>query len=429
MFTPDRIRFFQDTIELYKSNEYEGLIKPAFNKGSVADIPNLLKRNLGLNTGKAVPSLLRDSKREAEHMIFFLIDGLGQNTLLRALSNFETRHLRDFIQNADYVPVTSLFPSTTSTATVTYHTDIHPIDHGIIGYTSYLQEIGTICNMISLSPIGRDEISIIDEGWKIPEVEKRGTIHQELDSNGVKCYNHIPNSLAQTGLTKVTSNGATTKGYFSVSHMLNTVRKEIENSTSKSLHFCYVPTIDKLSHKIGPYTEDVAVEIDALFHMIREFLIERLETREGVGISISADHGHIPIQHARVRDVRSDLELSGMLMLPITGDIRAPILRIIPDMKDQAIEHLDRKYGENYVVASSSELIAKGFFGSSQEGLKNTGNFGDIILLPKKEVGLMDSKLGILDKKLYEFEMVGMHGGLSEEEMLVPLITTSVGEK
>ncbi len=153
MFSLERVSSIQNTVNLYKSDEYEGFIKPAFDKGSIADIPNVLKRNLGLNTGKTVPSLMRDSERQVEHMIFFLVDGLGQNTMAQALLNFETPHLRNFIQDSDYTPVTSLFPSTTSTATVTYHTDMHPIDHGVIGYTSYLQEIGTICNMTSLTTI------------------------------------------------------------------------------------------------------------------------------------------------------------------------------------------------------------------------------------------------------------------------------------
>ena len=428
MFTQDRVSFIQDTIKLYASEEYESFIKPAYGNGSIADIPNILKRNLGLNSGKSAPSLMKDAVLDVDHMIFFLLDGFGHNMAVQALSRYRTPNLEKFIRGSSYVPITSLFPSTTSTATFTYHTDMHPLEHGVIGYTSYLPEIGTVCNMTSLSPLGRSGSSILDQGWRFTVAKQNVTIHQELGMNGIRSFHYLPNSLMKTGMTRVTSVGASSYGYFSIPDMLSKIRKNIVSLGTKSLHFCYVPSIDTISHKMGPYAEEVAMEMDSIFYMIREYLVKRLETNDRIGIMISADHGHTLIPRENVRDVRRDRELSDMLLLPITGDFRAPILHVAPESKEYAMEYLTVNYGNIFSIATSQELITKGYFGSGVVSKRNLGAFGDIILLPKENVGLMDSNLGILEKRFSEFDMEGMHGGLSQDEMIVPLIYTTLND-
>ena len=47
-----------EIIDGFRIKGHENLIRPAFGSGSIADIPNLLKTNLGIATGKPVPDLL-----------------------------------------------------------------------------------------------------------------------------------------------------------------------------------------------------------------------------------------------------------------------------------------------------------------------------------------------------------------------------------
>jgi hypothetical protein len=47
-------------------------------------------------------------------------------------------------------------------------------------------------------------------------------------------------------------------------------------------------------------------------------------------------------------------------------------------------------------------------------------------MVPRKNIGIIDSNLTFLDPKMSHENMVGMHGGLLREEMIVPLIITTI---
>ena len=119
----------------------DGLYRPAFGRGSIADIPGALLESLGIDGGKGSPESFRHISEPADHTVFILIDGLGHSTLQYALNNLRLRNLKAFREESVYVPATSIFPSTTSTATVTLHTGMDPEEHGIIGYIQYLKEV------------------------------------------------------------------------------------------------------------------------------------------------------------------------------------------------------------------------------------------------------------------------------------------------
>lgn len=422
MFTSNNNDWFNDIISRYAITDYEGLIKPAFGTGSIADIPGILKQNLGLTPRRPVPELLRGAARDVDHMIFFLMDGFGHSTLEYTLGDYKATNLRKFLEYSDYTPVTSVFPSTTSTATVTYQTDLSPLEHGIIGYNAYISELGSVCNMITLTPVGRNDYSLLDHGWKVPAIEHNGTIYEEFGRNSLESYHYLPSAIKGSGMTRITSSGATVNGYYSISQMLTSLRRDVERSKGKSFHLCYIPNVDTISHKIGPYTEETALEIESIFHLINEQFLENVNPSGTLGVGISADHGHTVIRTEDIFDVQEDRKLVSMMRAPVAGDFRAPIMRIKPGYIEQAMEHLEQNYGTRYIIRSGSDMISDGFYGEGELDWPLLDRFGDIVLIPKEKVGIRDSSLGILDRKLDTFDLIGMHGGLSPEEMIVPFI-------
>lgn len=427
MFIEKNVDLFEEIIDRYRSGENGKLFKPGFGAGSIADIPSILKGNLGIGGVKAVPEVMKGASGEVDHMVFFLLDGFGHSTVEYALQNMPMHNLRKFMEHCEYTPITSVFPSTTSTATVTYQTDLHPSRHGIIGYNSYLSEIGTVCNMISLTPVGRPGYSLLDHGWDVPAIGRSGTIYEEFGRNYIDPFLYLPSAIKGSGMTRITGSGASITGYVSVSQMLTALRRNISGSVRKSFHFCYIPTIDTISHKIGPYTEETAMEMDSIFQLINEQFLEMSGHDGDLGILVSADHGHTVIPHGNVRDVRDDPVLRAMLRAPVAGDFRAPILRVRMEKLEEACSHLEEHYGKDYVVKRSRDALKEGYFGSTSGEIADQGRFGDIVMFPVTASGLMDSSLAVLDEKLGRFDLVGMHGGLSREEMIVPLISGFTG--
>jgi hypothetical protein len=86
------------------------------------------------NTLSAFDALL---KKKHKNVVFMLFDGMGSSILEKHLSpdSFLRRNMRSIIS--------SVFPPTTTTTTVTMETGLSPVEHGWLGWSLYFEEIGS----------------------------------------------------------------------------------------------------------------------------------------------------------------------------------------------------------------------------------------------------------------------------------------------
>ena len=300
-----------------------------------------------------------------------------------------------------------------------------PIDHRILGYTSYIPETGTVCNMISLTPLGRKEHCLLDNGYEMPWIRDHGTIYNKLQKNDIDSFLYLPYAIRNSGLTRITGNGAKITPYHSVSQMLTSLKRNLSAAKGKSFHFCYVSTIDTISHKIGPYTQDTALEIESIFMLLDEQLLRSANLPKNTFMSISADHGHTVLEEKQKIDLSTDRILKSYLSNPVVGDARAPFIRTNEGMVESTISYLTKKYKKDFISIPSKELMVEGFFGTPTSATGDVSFLSDIILIPKNSTSIFDSSLNIVDPKGKNDTMIGMHGGLSMDEMLVPFFTRS----
>lgn len=416
----DRIRV-EEQIESYAWTEAKELIKPAYNRGSIADIPSKILEILGVAQATHLMRESSDAVGSADHLIFLLIDGMGHYTIDRCQGSHGMPNLLKFLIKSQYDVITSTFPSTTSTATVTYHTGMDPEKHGVIGYLQFLKNAGTVCNMINLTPLGMRNRSLLDFGRALPQLNRWETIHEKLRDEDIASYLYQPEGIKNSGLTRITAKGSIIRPYYTISQMISNIASDIINSSGPTFHFCYISTVDTISHHAGPFTADTASEIDTIFHLLENVLAQKV-SGTATGIMISADHGHIEVGPRNNIDSGRDEILRKMLSSPVAGDERAPVLRSrtldIEDLK----QHL-QKYYPGFMAMESSKLIKDGFFGRTGSTDLDSDLFGDIVMIPVGPYAIYDSYLAILDSDMAFPDMVGMHGGLSREEMIVPLIS------
>ena len=400
-------------------------VKPMYGKASISDVPSIISRTLGLKiTGNKSPIAGKDFPH-VDRLIFFFLDGFGTSTVRWALEKFSLPHTQEFIGKADLDVITSTFPSTTSTATISCHSGLTPGEHGVIGYTQYLSSIGTVCNMINMSPLGLKGRSISDHVLNSNQDLIGNTIHSSLTKDGVKSFYYSPRAISKSGLTKITTGSAIIRPYLSHSHLFTLLKSDFEREKGQSFHFCYIPTVDTISHKVGPYTEETANEIESIFHMILE--LSKTHSTRNTGIMISADHGHTVVPKENLRDIATDLKLRKNMIAPAVGDIRAPFLHLRKDKLKESVEHILGNY-EGFVPMDLEEAISKDLFGPCDPDKIRFGSGEDIVLLPPNGFGIMDSTLSLLDPDSAEINMIGMHGGLSREEMEIPLISYFRGQ-
>ena len=72
------------------------------------------------------------------------------------------------------------------------------------------------------------------------------------------------------------------------------------------------------------------------------------------------------------------------------------------------------------------DLARNGFFGNSRNNVDHVDSLGDLVLIMKNSSSVFDYSLKILDPYNDGESMIGMHGGLSQEEMIVPFISRKI---
>ncbi len=122
-----------------------------------------------------------------------------------------------------------------------------------------------------------------------------------------------------------------------------------------------------------------------------------------------------------ILDVADHPELTSNFRFPPTGDSRASVFNLKPGTQDKARSFFEERFPDQFEVRDSSQLLSEGYYGLGKVKEETRSRIGDLVVLAKMDNAIDNS--GIEFRKP---ELPGRHGGLSEEEMQVPLIATKL---
>ncbi|MGV9170426.1 MAG: hypothetical protein ACOC38_10865, partial [Promethearchaeia archaeon] len=112
-------------------------------------------------------------------------------------------------------------------------------------------------------------------------------------------------------------------------------------------------------------------------------------------------------------------ELKKMLIAPVCGDTRTCYFYVRSHKSKAFQDYAEDNLGHACVVHESTDLIERRWFGSDQPSPEFDSRVGDFVAVMKEDYALFDKHPG------QEYpDLVGQHGGLSKDEMLVPLIVS-----
>ena len=388
---------------------HKNWIKPDLKKS----IPNFTGTIINHFNGSPPESPLNEDEFNfnldgVNKIIVFIIDALGYKSLIDIVKRSPDPSLFD---NVSIHKITSVFPSTTSSALTSFYTGKFPGEHGIFGYTLFLKEYGCLSNMIELTPIFQSRDGLEKNGLDPKKFLGTDTIFQILESNGVKGCQITSKSFVNTGFTIMHSSGGSVKGTFGIGDMFHETLKKIDTIKTKGLIYCYWGLVDTFGHKYGPNSRAFYLESYSLLKMISEFCKKYLP--ENVGVFITADHGQIQNNYNdEINWSRRD-EIYQYLYCPPGGEHRAVYLYTHEPDKVKRI--IKEKYKSDLYILSREEAIKEKLFGNEVlEKYKN--RIGDLIILPERKKAFCYNYNG------QSHSMKGRHGGLSEKEMYIPLI-------
>jgi hypothetical protein len=228
-------------------------------------------------------------------------------------------------------------------------------------------------------------------------------------------------AYTESPLSRMIYKGSAPWGFLSLSdHMVRT-RRILESAPSERLFVrTYYDGIDAVAHRYGPLSAEHHAEVAAIDAALEREIVRKVED-PGALFILTADHGHttaLPERQVALHDHRDFLR---HLALPPTGEGRFAYLHVRPGHVEAARAYVEKVWPEVPVVGIR-EAADAGLFGPGPEHPEFERRAGDLLLLPGDSVRFTTDYGAARAPTL-----VGVHGGLSREEMLVPLLYRRLG--
>jgi hypothetical protein len=393
---------------LFQIQEDTKGLRPHYERYCLLSLPPTIRQLLGEEVDGLAEEL---GLGQADKVVSFILDGLGF-LKLRALEEEGAVDLSRFREEGVYLPLTSVFPPTTTTALATLSTGASPLRHGVLGYTMFLQDPGAVVNMIKLSTPGAGADTLKKVGLKPEEFLPVRTLYQTLQARGVDTYLFLPKYIADSGLSQLLYGGVKeTVPYISLSDLFMLLEQAIRRP-GRALFGVYWPTGDSLGHLYGPSSPAFSTEIACFFQLLLRQFLPRLS---GAVVLLVADHGFVDIDPRRdVISCPRHPELREGLLLPPVGEPRASYLFVRRGKDDQVKAFFQENFPQEFLVLTVEEALDRGLWGLELPEPEVRARLGDLVVLSRGRKVILWPK--------EEFKLRGMHGGLTPEELLVPLL-------
>ena len=397
---------------LRKAAPFPGGIAPSYDGHGLINVAHTALAALGVPAGPGLAAefLPPELTRGVERVLLVLVDGLGWEQL-RATS--DKLALRDAGKEGVLAPITSVSPSTTTSAIATLLTGEPPIRHGMLGYRLYLREVGGVANMIRFGPV-TGGASFDTRGFEPRAFFSTPTIFERARAAGVHAAVVTRKDYVGSALSKMLHAGSATEGFASMSDMGVLAQRALAGG-KRSLVFAYWDLLDGIAHRYGALGEEYRAELSLLDHALdRQFF-----SRRGDGktlILLTGDHGHINVPPENRLDVRQTPGVLDDLLLPPAGEPRLAYLYAKSGRKEALQETLLQAYGKVGAVLPADESIRRGYFGSGPPHAAAADRLGDLHLMPTRDHAFLFPFPG------EKGDLIGRHGGFTPEEMLVPLL-------
>jgi hypothetical protein len=398
-------------------------IRPLVDSHCFSNLPALVQHALTGEGEMAMPAdVLGPLPHRHEAVVLFFIDGLGWRFIEPRLERYP--FLQRVMKEGVVSKLTSMFPSTTSAHTTTIHTGLSPAQSGVYEWHQYSEHLDRIITPLMFAyPRDKNRDTLLNAGLKTSDVFPSRTIYQALARAGVKSHVYIARDLAKSAPTRALSEGASILSYKTFPEVLVNLADHLRRRTHPTYYFVYFSNIDTVCHDYGPGSPQTDAEIDAFFTLMERVLAPAARNT-GALLLLTADHGQVEVDpkttlylNHTVPGFKRFIAVNGLgEWLAPAGSPRDFFLHIRPELLDEAQQAFASAMSGKGLVIKTSELIAAGFFGP-QPGATFLKRVGNLVVLPFK-----GESAYFYERDFFENRFFGHHGGLTREEMEIPLL-------
>lgn len=329
----------------------------------------------------------------AKQVVLFVLDGVGWKQLQDRLP------LAPMLASMNGGPITSVAPTTTSTALSSIVLGCPPAAHGVLGYR--LRVDGSVLNVLRWQMAGNDARQVLQPaefqsrpafGGTAPPVVTRAAF---ADTGFTTCL----------GISKI-------QGWKAPS----SIAVEVSNALAAGAPFVYAyyDGVDTVAHEHG-FGANYDAELTAVDRLVADVAAV---LPPGAVLVVTADHGQVEVGERLV--LLSDDLLSATIGL--SGEARFLWLHARPGAEPDLIAECRQLFErtDQAWVRSRSEIIAEGWFGGPVDD-RWQRRLGDVALIARAPVAFLDPT---------DSGSAGLrcrHGSLTADELLVPLLAVGSG--
>lgn len=403
-------------------------VKPQYGSRCFADLPQTI---LHLLTGAGNCPLATDAfgglPRQYNTVIFFFVDGFGW----RFFEQYADRYpfLRQIVRHGAASKLTSQFPSTTAAHTATIHSGLPVNQSGIFEWQYYDPAVDNLLSPLLFSFAGtkvRDTLK--PTGLDPKSIYPTHTIYEDLKKAGVDSFVFQYQEYAHSTYSDILCDGAAINSFKTLPEMLVNLRHSLTRNSGPAYYFCYFADIDSMGHKYGPSSPQFEAEVHLFFTAMDQVFTQKLNGGiKNTLLMMTADHGQMEVDPATTVFLNQNPQTAGVTRFLKTnrqgetlgpgGSARDMFLYIKDEALDEAHQFLAARLEQVAAVRKTADLIEEGYFGPLPPSTAFTSRMSNLVILPYAR-----QSVWWYEKGRYEMNFYGHHGGLSPQEMEIPLL-------
>lgn len=399
-------------------------VRPDYALYNFANIPGTILNLFNIRTANRLPAAAVPDDEAIEKVIFLFVDAFGWDQFERFVG--ESAVLQRCLQDGLVSQLTSQFPSTTTAHVTTLHTNQHVGEHGMFEWNYYEPAAdAVICPLFYSFAGDADRGTLQGTSLDPADIFPQQTIYPLLTQQGVASTLFINEAYATSPYSQAINGDAThVISHSDFPQALDQLAQAVVSQKGPAYFHLYWDRFDAFCHVYGPDSPEARTELRSILEAIESRLLEPLAGVKNTLLLIGADHGQDGIDPARtiylnhlipgIADVFKSTR-SGRPIVP-GGSCRSFFLYIQDESLEEAQQLLRRELNGAAQVLRVDRLIEQGYFGRpvSDRFLSRVGN---LVIVPDQ-----GESVWWYERGKFEVGWYGFHGGLAQDEMLIPLL-------
>ena len=389
---------------------FRDLPRPDYSGGGIVNLmASIIRARGGKSPHRPLCGLPPSALRPYKKIVLLLLDGLGAKQLHQFILSGKGRN---FLALHPWQKITTACPATTAAVVTTLATGSAPAEHAILGWHLHLPDLGMVGTILPF--VTRTDTPIVTDEF---DLEKYLASPAPLATIRGRCVlisqGHIPTSRTSMAMPWWTER----RSFENLDGLLRHLRA-FARSSGRAYAYAYWPHYDTECHVHGPQGRIPALHLAELDIFLAR--TERALAGTDTLLLVTADHGHMQTRE-RIDLSRIPGFYDCLSMLP-SGDARMVQCFVRP-ARVQEFLRLTRSapLRRAAACATQAEVLRSGILGPGRPHPALASRLGDYILFAAPGCAFLYPAAQSGEKA----PKYGNHGGLSTDELEVPLFAVT----